>query len=156
MATALTRTLMRRVLCVAVLTSVGACDGGGERDRNITHADAVATNSQEPPSSRSEETARVETATVSLGEDLYVRYCADCHRAGPGHPGTMRLMARLGATQAVLRERSDLHPEYVQVIVRNGYQMMPPFRPTEITDAELAALAHYVARADRATGDLHK
>jgi len=79
------------------------------------------------------------------GQQVYEHYCADCHARGPGHPGTMRLALRLD--NGVLRTRKDLAPEYVKWVVRNGYQMMPPFRPTEIDDEQLDALSAYVAAA---------
>lgn len=79
------------------------------------------------------------------GEILYVRHCAHCHDAGEGHPGTMRLAKRLGAARAVLLERDDLPAAYVTQVVRHGLQMMPPFRISEIDDAELAALAAFLA-----------
>ena len=86
------------------------------------------------------------TASESAnGEILYLRHCAHCHDAGEGHPGTMRLGKRLGADRAVLLERDDLPAVYVTQVVRQGLQMMPPFRVSEIDDAELAALAAFVA-----------
>ena len=86
-------------------------------------------------------------AETENGEMLYVRHCAHCHDAGEGHPGTMRLARRLGAARAVLLERDDLPAVYVTQVVRQGLQMMPPFRASEIDDAELAALAAFVAAA---------
>jgi hypothetical protein len=56
----------------------------------------------------------------------------------------MQLGVRLGAKSAVLRSRTDLTRDYVKQIVRDGLQMMPAFRPTEITDPELDVLAGYV------------
>ena len=87
------------------------------------------------------------TEDPSQGRDVYGHYCAGCHDGGQGHPGTMQIAARSGAERSVLLSRRDLSPEFVINIVRNGLQMMPPFRPTEITDRELAALAQYVASA---------
>jgi mono/diheme cytochrome c family protein len=46
----------------------------------------------------------------------------------------------------VLLERTDLAPEVVARFVRTGVLSMPPFRKTEVTDAELAAVAAYVAQ----------
>ncbi len=67
--------------------------------------------------------------------------------AGPGHPGTQSLQLKYnGATPAVLIERSDLSPQAVSVFVRQGVLMMAPFRKTEISDAELAALAAFVTK----------
>ena len=50
----------------------------------------------------------------------------------------------------MLLERTDLAPEAVKVFVRQGVLMMAPFRKTEITDAELDALAAYVAKNHKA------
>jgi (+)-pinoresinol hydroxylase len=46
---------------------------------------------------------------------------------------------------AVLLERSDLSAQAVAVFVRQGVLQMAPFRKTEITDEQLAALSDYVA-----------
>jgi mono/diheme cytochrome c family protein len=46
----------------------------------------------------------------------------------------------------VLEERTDLTPDTVRHFVRNGVSVMPFFRKTEISDAELEALAAYLAR----------
>ncbi|MNG32292.1 hypothetical protein D3C84_1182670 [compost metagenome] len=47
---------------------------------------------------------------------------------------------------AVLEERTDLTPEFVAYIVRNGANTMPFFRKTEISDKELAAMGMYLSR----------
>ena len=84
-------------------------------------------------------------AAVPAGKRLFDFWCLPCHEAGSGHAGTQAIGRRLGFDQSVLLQRSGLTPAYVQTIVRNGFQMMPPFRPTEITDTELQLLAEYVA-----------
>ena len=45
----------------------------------------------------------------------------------------------------MLEKRKDLSAEYVRAIVRRGLFEMPPFRPSEITDQELAQLSAYLA-----------
>jgi mono/diheme cytochrome c family protein len=76
------------------------------------------------------------------GAVLYERYCAGCHNPGPGHPATM-LLEQLGREHPPLMGRDDLDPDYVRAVVRNGLIEMPPFRPTELTDAELdQVIAH--------------
>jgi mono/diheme cytochrome c family protein len=79
------------------------------------------------------------------GKAVYEHWCAPCHAPGPGHPGTQSLQFKYqGRLPAVLLERTDLAPQVVSVFVRQGVLLMAPFRKTEITDAELAALAAYV------------
>ena len=51
----------------------------------------------------------------------------------------------VGKQPPVLLDRTDLAPQAVAVFVRQGVLLMAPFRKTEITDAELAALSAYVA-----------
>jgi mono/diheme cytochrome c family protein len=79
------------------------------------------------------------------GKAVYEHWCAPCHAPGPGHPGTQSLQFKYqGKLPPVLLERTDLSPEAVSVFVRQGVLLMAPFRKTEITDAQLAALAAYV------------
>lgn len=49
-----------------------------------------------------------------------------------------------GAPQALLEERSDLDYETLKFYLRQGTFSMPPFRPTEVTDAEIADIAAYL------------
>jgi mono/diheme cytochrome c family protein len=51
-----------------------------------------------------------------------------------------------GTKPAVLLDRTDLPPDIVKHFVRHGISVMPQFRKTEITDAELDALAAYLSR----------
>ena len=83
-------------------------------------------------------------AQLQVGARVFEHWCQPCHDAGPGHPGTMRLGLRLGERKSVLLERDDLVDVYVKTVVRLGFQMMPPFKETEISDAELDAVAAYV------------
>ena len=86
-------------------------------------------------------------ATAPSGQVVYEHWCAPCHAPGPGHPGTQSLQIKYGEkTPAVLVDRTDLAPEAVAVFVRQGVLLMAPFRKTEISDAELAALTAYVAK----------
>ena len=81
------------------------------------------------------------------GEAVYNHWCAPCHAAGPGHPGTQGLQIKYRGTDInpVLVDRTDLTPEVVKTFVRQGILSMAPFRKTEITDAELDALAAFLA-----------
>ncbi len=79
------------------------------------------------------------------GKALFELYCIACHDAGPGHPGTMRLEERMSADQAPLLDRDNLPPDYVKLVVREGFKLMPPFRPSEIDDAQLDLLTDYIS-----------
>lgn len=84
------------------------------------------------------------------GREVFQQWCAPCHAAGPRHPGTQALdVLYKGAKPAALEERTDLVPELTRAFVRTGVSIMPPFRKTEISDADLAALAAYLAPGSR-------
>jgi mono/diheme cytochrome c family protein len=80
------------------------------------------------------------------GRLLFWSHCAACHGAGEGMPGTAALAAKYGGQKpALLEQRTDLTPEFVTAIVRHGVSVMPKFRKTELSDADLAVLAAYLA-----------
>ncbi len=80
------------------------------------------------------------------GKQVFDYWCAPCHAPGPKHPGTQALAALYhGAKPAPLEQRTDLVPAVTKAFVRNGVSVMAPFRKTEITDADLDALAAYLA-----------
>lgn len=90
---------------------------------------------------------------VAAGKQVFDRNCVACHGAGPGmppfaeKPGTEALRAKYnGEMPALLTERTDLTPDLVAYFVRNGVSVMAPYRKTEISDAELAALGAYLSR----------
>lgn len=84
---------------------------------------------------------------VREGNDTYQYWCATCHGAGPGHPGTAALEAKYKGTRpALLEERTDLSPQTIGFAVRKGMSIMPFFRKTEVTDADLDAVVRYLTR----------
>lgn len=86
-------------------------------------------------------------ALVKRGNEVFQHWCAPCHAAGPRHPGTNALaILYKGTKPAPLEERTDLIPAMTRLFVRNGVSIMPPFRKTEIGDADLDALAAYLDR----------
>ena len=89
-------------------------------------------------------------ATLQKGEKVFDYWCATCH--GPGNlPGTMALQTKYkGAKPALLSERTDLIPQVTKTFVRKGVSIMPFFRKTEISDADLDARAAYLARNNKA------
>ena len=84
--------------------------------------------------------------SVARGNEVFQNWCAPCHAPGARHPGTQALESLYkGAKPAALEQRTDLLPELTRAFVRTGVSVMPPFRKTEISDADLAALAAYLA-----------
>lgn len=94
-----------------------------------------------------------EPLLATRGEAVFRKVCAPCHGAGPGIdgspllPGTAKLQAKYqGAVPAALENRRDLNAAALRAFVRNGVGAMPRFRPTEVSDADLEALAVWLAR----------
>jgi (+)-pinoresinol hydroxylase len=83
----------------------------------------------------------------SAGRVVYAKWCAPCHDPGVSHPGTHALTVKYqGVKSGVLLEWKDLSSATVAFWVRHGISVMPQFRKTEISDAELGALAAYLSR----------
>jgi mono/diheme cytochrome c family protein len=80
------------------------------------------------------------------GAENYALMCAGCHDPGPGHPGTM-LLDQLGRPVPTLIGRKDLELDYLRTIVRQGLIEMPPFRPTELSDAEIDEIYAHIMSA---------
>jgi len=86
------------------------------------------------------------------GKALFDRWCAECHAPGHGHPGTQQLERLRGASLAVLETRPDLNAALIRYVVRSGQNAMPPYRPSEISDAALDQIAQYLGRNQPAPG----
>jgi len=90
--------------------------------------------------------ARPQPSATDQGRQVFQRWCVHCHGEGPRHPGTASLAVKYGNTlPAALEKRQDITPEVVALFVRQGVATMPPFRKTEISDAEMAALGAYLS-----------
>ena len=78
---------------------------------------------------------------VTGGEALYVEHCAACH--APNGMGT----GLLGRTRpvALLELRDNLTAPYVVLAARNGIGNMPAIPRGEVSDAQLQAIADYLA-----------
>jgi len=90
--------------------------------------------------------AQAQDTLAARGNEVFQYWCAACHAPGPRHPGTQALeVLYKGAKPAALEQRTDMLPELTRAFVRTGVSVMPPFRKTEISDADLEALAAYLA-----------
>lgn len=102
---------------------------------------ALAFGAAEATSERGGETA----PKLRAGKAAYARWCAACHAPDPRLAGTLALQTKYeGAVPPALEDRTDLSPEAIAYFVRNGIAWMPPFRPTEIGDEELAGIGAYL------------
>jgi (+)-pinoresinol hydroxylase len=98
--------------------------------------------------SRTKASVETEGSPVERGAAVFNNWCSACHSRGPQNaPGTMSLQAKYqGSVPAALEDRRDLTPDLVKFFVRNGVAMMAPLRKTEVSDADLDALAAYLTQ----------
>ncbi len=81
---------------------------------------------------------------VAAGEKVFEAKCALCHaKVGTG---TMMLARRLGEADAMLANRRDLDPSYVEAVVRHGIGSMPAITRVEVSDEQLGQIAAYLTR----------
>ena len=83
-------------------------------------------------------------SATQRGEQVFNTRCIFCHGEGLGHPAWQMLALKKGKNEAEILGRPDLTPAYIKHVVRNGFIEMPPFRPSEISNSDLNALANYV------------
>lgn len=95
--------------------------------------------------------AAADEAQVERGQRVFSYHCAPCHGRGPGIdgspmlPGTAALQARYqGRLPAALEDRNDLSAPMLKGFVRGGIGPMPMFRPTEVSDQDIEAIAAYL------------
>jgi (+)-pinoresinol hydroxylase len=91
--------------------------------------------------------SRSASAQAESGKVDFLNACAVCHAPETDRPGTMSLQFKYaGRLPAALEQRTDLTPELVTYYVRHGIAMMPSFRKTELSDAQVSAIAAYLTR----------
>jgi mono/diheme cytochrome c family protein len=109
---------------------------------------ATAQDAPFPIAAWSRTTAAAEDAgaPADRGAAVFNNWCSACHSRGPlNAPGTTSLQNKYqGALPAALEDRTDLTAEVIELYVRNGIATMPFYRKTEISDADLTALAAYL------------
>ncbi|HEY3515820.1 MAG TPA: cytochrome c [Gammaproteobacteria bacterium] len=119
----------------------------------VAVAPSTAALAQEPPFpiaawSRTTASAEDSGSPVERGAAVFNNWCSACHSRGPQNaPGTASLQMKYqGSVPAALQDRRDLTPDLVKFFVRNGVAMMAPLRKTEVSDADLDALAAYLTQ----------
>jgi len=107
---------MKNIMLIGVLVSLIACTGW-----------SVDGQSQVP------------------GQALFQQWCAACHASGPSYPATRLLNQRYcGAIPGALEARTDLSPDSIARIVRNGAPGMPPRGENQLGNSELNAIIRYL------------
>jgi mono/diheme cytochrome c family protein len=92
-------------------------------------------------------TAVAQGSPAERGRIVYDKWCTPCHGSGEGRPGTIAAAALYkNAKPAVLTERTDLSAGGIKTAVRGGMFVMPRFRKTEVSDADLDAIIAYLVR----------
>lgn len=75
---------------------------------------------------------------------LFVKRCGMCHRNFG--MGTVILSRRMDSAHAWLERRDDLTSDYVIAAARQGIGNMPRITRGDVSDAELSAIAAYLAK----------
>jgi mono/diheme cytochrome c family protein len=97
----------------------------------------------------------LKTPLLQHGREVFKARCNLCHGDWPKDikpgmvpmVGTQTLQRKYkGSKPALLEQRTDLTPDMVKFYVRHGVGVMPFFRPTEVSDADLDAIAAYLTR----------
>jgi cytochrome c5 len=91
-------------------------------------------------------------ADEALDRQIYAARCVKCH--GESGTGTFMLGRRIGKDKAMLERRTDLAPELIRHVVRNGIVSMPAITRVEVTDDELNAIVRYLTRKHTAPAQL--
>ncbi|MEO8723974.1 MAG: cytochrome c [Sphingobium sp.] len=108
------------------------------------------------------ETAPLTDPVMKRGKEVFSKWCSGCHAPNPARQrfgqglvgqvfaGTYTLEQRYkGAEPAALEQRIDLDPQFIETIVRQGLNVMPRSRKTEISDSDLTAICVYLIRNTR-------
>lgn len=112
--------------------ALAACSGGSDTP------DGAAQGGPPPPPAPITLASRPDAGE---GEKLYVDKCIMCH--GPNGMGTGLLARRMDVP--LLEERTDLDRDFVILAARQGIGNMPAIPRVEASDAQLEAIADYLA-----------
>jgi mono/diheme cytochrome c family protein len=138
---------MKRVLLLSVL-ALAAC--------NKSAPSAEAGKGGPPPlppyQMRAEAPKGDRLAARTDGEALFSNHCGYCHLAGGMGTNLLtkqRMMAGEPPEKGLLVNRTDLTADYVKSVVRMGKVAMPRLTKVDVTDAELDAIAAYLAKGKK-------
>jgi len=85
------------------------------------------------------------TDVVARGRQIYANWCVHCHREGGSATRVLEERYR-GKVPALIEERTDLAAARIVRLLRTQTPGMTAFRPTDLTDSDLDAVAAYLTR----------
>ena len=120
---------------------VAAALAGGAAFAQGQQADAAPAQPPPGPPPMPKPVTLVDRPNATGGEALYVESCAMCH--APNGMGHGLLGRRIDTPD--LEKRDNLPAQYVVLAARQGIGNMPAIPRGEVSDAELQAIADYLA-----------
>jgi mono/diheme cytochrome c family protein len=84
-------------------------------------------------------------AAAADGKALYTQRCGMCHQ-GIGMAVGILSRRPNDPSKGFLEQRTDLSSAVIRTVVRTGINNMPRITRAEVSNAELAAIADYLAR----------
>ncbi len=139
---------MKRTLILAVLALAGC----NKADDGVHKGPQGGPPPLPPYQIRAEAQPGDRLAAGRDGERAFSNHCGYCHLAG-GMGTNLLVKQRVALGEppenALLTNRNDLTADYVKSVVRLGKVAMPRQTRVDITDAELDAVATYLAKAGK-------
>ena len=126
---------MKNLGLIAAAVALAGCAG-------VAVAQNAEAEAPAPPPGMPQPETLAQRPDATGGEALYVVKCAMCHGAVGMGTG---LLARRGRDPAMLELRSDLAAGFVVIAARSGIGNMPAIPRGEVSDADLQAIADYLA-----------
>jgi cytochrome c553 len=122
--------MIRAIVMTSLMATLAACSPAEKAD------DTKITNAFHG--------ALQDRTSKSPDEHLFVEKCGMCHRQMG--MGTVILARRMDPKVAMLEARQDLTAQYVITAARQGIGNMPRISRGEVSDAQLARIARYLAK----------
>ena len=147
---------MRALVLVPLVAVLAACSLTPTKDRKQDQqaasapapgpAGPIPTYQMRPPVDPNAD----RLAPTADGETLFQQRCGTCHLQwgmGTNLLTKQQLAQGRPPSQGLLANRTDLTPDYVKTVVRQGKGAMPPLTKVDVTDAELDKIAAYLGKA---------
>jgi mono/diheme cytochrome c family protein len=135
-----------------LLALLAACGSGANDSQQMVKGPEGGPPPPPPYQMRAELPPGDRLVAGKSGADLFSNRCGSCHLAG-GMGTNLLTMQRITVGEppetGLLTNRTDLTADYIKIVVREGKMAMPRISRVEATDAELDAIAKFLAKADQ-------